>query len=201
MAITILARREPFRGLRRFDPSRDLRQVTELISAAFGANLDAEGRAALADMQRLSALGPLVRFILTADPNLRRLLNGYVWIEEGRVVGNMSLQSSLQRWRLDAAPGCRRKHGCYETLQQTGFHGSRRHGPSLSARPVAGPPSAGRSAEGRAGDGPPLGDLAPPLPPLASSGLAFGIRVGQGSYAQPAAVVAAAALRGLPARD
>jgi len=101
MAITILARREPFRGLRRFDPSRDLRQVTELICAAFGANLDAEGRAALADMQRLSALGPLVRFILTADPNLRRLLNGYVWIEEGRVVGNMSLQSSLQyggRW-------------------------------------------------------------------------------------------------------
>jgi len=101
MAITILARREPFRGLRRFDPSRDLRQVADLISAAFGANLDAEGRAALADLQRLSALGPLVRFILAADPNLQRLLNGYVWIEEGRVVGNVSLQSSLQyggRW-------------------------------------------------------------------------------------------------------
>jgi GNAT superfamily N-acetyltransferase len=42
-----------------------------------------------------------VRFVLTTDPNLHRLLNGYVWIEEGRVVGNVSLQSSLHyggRW-------------------------------------------------------------------------------------------------------
>jgi len=103
MAVTIFSRRESLRGLRRFDPSRDLRQVTELISEAFGANLDAEGRASLGDMQRLSALGPLVRFVLTADPSLQRLLNGYVWIEEGRVVGNLSLQSSLHyggRWYI-----------------------------------------------------------------------------------------------------
>ena len=93
MTVTILGRREPFRGLRRLNPHRDLRQVTELISETFGADLDAEGRAALRDLRQLSWLGPLVSFVLVADPQLQRLLNGYVWIEERQVVGNLTLQS------------------------------------------------------------------------------------------------------------
>jgi ribosomal protein S18 acetylase RimI-like enzyme len=101
MAVTILARREPFRGLRRFNPYRDLRQVADLISDTFAANLDGEGRAALRDMQRLRWLGPLLGFVMAADPQLQGMLNGYVWIERGRVVGNLTLQSSMQyggRW-------------------------------------------------------------------------------------------------------
>ncbi|MDH7486295.1 MAG: GNAT family N-acetyltransferase [Anaerolineae bacterium] len=103
MAVTILSRRQPFRGLRRLNPYRDLRQVTALIAETFGADLDAEGRAALRDMRVLGWLGPLVAFVLVADPQLQRMLQGYVWIEEGRVVGNLSLQSGLrygERWHI-----------------------------------------------------------------------------------------------------
>jgi len=103
MAVTILGQRKPFRGLRRFNPYRDLRQVTELIAETFGADLDAEGRAALRDLRQLSWLGPLLGFVLVANPDLQRLLNGYVWIEEGRVVGNLTLQSGGlygTRWQI-----------------------------------------------------------------------------------------------------
>lgn len=103
MAVTILSQRQPFRGLRRLNPYRDLRQVTALIAETFGADLDAEGQAALREMQALGWLGPLVAFVLAADPQLQRMLQGYVWIEEGRVVGNLSLQSGLrygERWHI-----------------------------------------------------------------------------------------------------
>jgi ribosomal protein S18 acetylase RimI-like enzyme len=103
MAVTILGRRQPFRGLRRFNPATDLRQVAALITDTFAANLDAEGRAALRDMQRLRWLGPLLGFVMSADPQLRGMLNGYVWIEQDQVIGNLTLQSSMQyggRWYI-----------------------------------------------------------------------------------------------------
>lgn len=103
MAVTVLGRRKPFQGLRRLNPYRDLRQVTELIGETFGADMDAEGQAALRDLRWLSWLGPLVGFVLAADPQWRRFLNGYVWIEEGRVVGNLTLQSGGRygaRWYI-----------------------------------------------------------------------------------------------------
>ena len=115
MAVTILSRREPSRGLSRFDPSRDLRQVAELISDTFGANLDSEGRRALRDMQRLSRVGPLVGMIMTSSPQLQALMGGYVWRDAGRVVGNLTLQSSMRyggRWLISnvaVAPDYRRR--------------------------------------------------------------------------------------------
>lgn len=103
MTAIILGQRRPFRGLRRLDPRRDLRQVTQLIADTFGADLDAEGRAALRDLRILSMLGPLISFVLAADPQWQLFLNGYVWIEEGRVVGNLTLQSGGRyggRWHI-----------------------------------------------------------------------------------------------------
>ena len=113
MTAIILGQRQPFRGLRRLDPRRDLRQVAGLIAATFGADLDAEGRAALRDLRFLSRLGPLIGFVLAADPQWQRFLNGYVWIEEERVVGNLTLQSGGRyggRWyiyNLAVAPAYR----------------------------------------------------------------------------------------------
>jgi len=133
MAITILGRSKPFRGLRRFNPYRDLRQVTELIAGIFGAELDAEGRAALREMRQLSWLGPLLGFALVADPELQRLLNGYVWIEEGRVVGNLTLQSGGlygRRWyisNLAVAPAYR-GHGIARALMEAALDEVRRRG-------------------------------------------------------------------------
>jgi len=133
MAVTILGRRQPFRGLRRLNPYRDLRQVTALIAETFGADLDAEGRAALRDMQVLGWLGPLLAFVLAADPQLQRMLQGYVWIEEGRVVGNLSLQSGLrdgERWYISnvaVAPACRGR-GIAQALVEAALEEAQREG-------------------------------------------------------------------------
>jgi ribosomal protein S18 acetylase RimI-like enzyme len=114
MAVTVVDHRVPFRGLRRLNPGRDLRQVSDLIAQTFGGVLDADGQAALREMRQVSRLGPLVGFLMNADPQLRRFLNGHVWIEEGRVVGNLTLQESIRgnRWYISnvaVAPAYRQR--------------------------------------------------------------------------------------------
>lgn len=114
MAVTVVDHQVPFRGLRRLNPGRDLRQVSDLVAQTFGEVLDADGRAALREMRQVSRFGPLVGFLVSADPQLRRFLNGYVWIEEGRVVGNLTLQQSIRgnRWYISnvaVAPAYRRR--------------------------------------------------------------------------------------------
>lgn len=133
MAVTTASREQDFRGLRPLDPSRDLRQVAALISDTFGANLDAEGRAALREIQQMARLGPLVGFLLSADPQLRRMLNGYVWLEDGRVVGNLTLHNSLRfgsRWyiyNVAVAPEYRGK-GIGQALLQAALDEVRQEG-------------------------------------------------------------------------
>jgi len=141
MAVTILDRRKPFRGLRRFKPHRDLRQVTALIAETFGAGLDAEGRAALREMRQISWLGPLVGFVLAADPQLQRLLNGYVWIEGERVVGNLTLQTGIRygsRWYISnvAVAPAYRGHGIARALVEAALQEAQQRGGSWATLQV-----------------------------------------------------------------
>lgn len=79
-------------GLRSLDPRRDLHQVADLIEHAFRGELEPGGLAALRDMRMLARMGPLVSLIARSDPNLEEMLGGFVWIEDGRVVGNVTIQ-------------------------------------------------------------------------------------------------------------
>lgn len=87
-------------GIRRYDAGRDLGQVAALVSEAFESELDSESRFALRQLRvwgrffdsvGMSALGPSGAFSLQ---------DGFVWEDESRVTGNISLQ------RLDSYGNC-----------------------------------------------------------------------------------------------
>ncbi len=88
--------RTAYRGLRPLDPRKDLSQVALLIEEAFTGELEPGGIAALRDLRMLSHMGPLVSLMARSDPYLEDVLGGFVWIEDDRVVGNVTIQ------RLDA---------------------------------------------------------------------------------------------------
>jgi len=87
-------------GLRPLEPSRDLAEVARLIQIAFADELDRAGRAALREMRNMSRLGPLLWWLDRASIEFSELLSGFVWVEEGRIVGNITVSR--------AAPGSHR---------------------------------------------------------------------------------------------
>ncbi|MCX7707822.1 MAG: GNAT family N-acetyltransferase, partial [Anaerolineae bacterium] len=99
---TLVRARTPRSGLQLFDPARHMFQVADLVAQVFAEELDGKGRQALREMRwvgRLSPVmgGPLTMALLNED------FTGHVWLEEGRVVGNVTLQQADAagfRWRI-----------------------------------------------------------------------------------------------------
>jgi ribosomal protein S18 acetylase RimI-like enzyme len=87
------------RGIRPLMPSRDLRTVVELVADAFADEMDERALAALRDMRWLARLSPLVWWLERTDPTFSDWLGGFVWDEDGRIVGNVSLQRTPGRRR------------------------------------------------------------------------------------------------------
>lgn len=80
------------RGMRPFNPLRDLRPATELIELAFGDALDRSSREMLREMRTLSwLLGPLFWLMGSQGSPLADFYSGYVWVEDGEVVGNITV--------------------------------------------------------------------------------------------------------------
>ncbi|HMK09399.1 MAG TPA: GNAT family N-acetyltransferase [Anaerolineales bacterium] len=102
-------------GLRPVDPRRDLAGLADIIEIAFADSLDESGRRMAEEMRRYGRLGwvgwLLGRFFLppAAYPD------GFVWTEQGRIVGNASLMpvpGAPGRWVLANVavdPGLRRR--------------------------------------------------------------------------------------------
>jgi ribosomal protein S18 acetylase RimI-like enzyme len=83
-------------GARPFDPYRDCKPVTELISVAFRGKLGPDGEVALAEMQRVARLGPLLWWVYWPAGDRSGVAPGFVWTERGRVVGNVSLRRASE---------------------------------------------------------------------------------------------------------
>lgn len=79
-------------GVRPFDPYRDLRPVAELVAAAFGDRLDPASQVMLKKMCRGARWGPLLMWLYWLGWSGAAVAPGFVWVEEGRVVGNVSLR-------------------------------------------------------------------------------------------------------------
>ena len=79
-------------GLRPFDISRDLRAVAELISVAFATELDDRGNAALREMRIMSHFGGFLGLMNRSGGEFNDMLSGFVWVDAGRVVGNVTVQ-------------------------------------------------------------------------------------------------------------
>jgi len=90
-------------GIRPFDLGRDIRAVADLIADAFRAELDDRGAAALREVRTLGRLSGLIRLLNLTGSELDGFFGGFVWLEEGRVVGNVTVQKADKagsRWQI-----------------------------------------------------------------------------------------------------
>lgn len=85
-------------GLRPTELRSDLAGIAALMETCFGATLDAAGRGAISEMRALSRAGPLLRLVGNALPGPMWSL-GFVWVEDGQIVGNISTQRSASHPR------------------------------------------------------------------------------------------------------
>lgn len=91
------------RGVRPFDLGRDLRPVARLIADAFADELDVQGEAALRELRVMGHMSGLIRLLSRSTGEFQDVFNGFVWIEDGRLVGNVTVQraaSGSGRWQI-----------------------------------------------------------------------------------------------------
>jgi ribosomal protein S18 acetylase RimI-like enzyme len=82
---------QSFNGLRPIRIKRDLAAIADLIELCFAPTMDESGRAAIREMRMISQSGPLLSLFYGLDRLLGGLEQGFVWLESGRVVGNISI--------------------------------------------------------------------------------------------------------------
>lgn len=90
-------------GLRPIDVRRDLGEVADLIGDAFADELDQGGLSALREMRTLGQMGPFTQFLSRVSTDFYDMLGGFVWIEDGHVIGNITVQrvdTYGQRWAI-----------------------------------------------------------------------------------------------------
>lgn len=90
-------------GLRPLDPGRDLTQLAFLIESAFGDDISVDGRQVLRDLRFLGWLGPLNVIFTNSPSEVDGILTGFVWIQDRRVVGNVTVNRPTghsRRWQI-----------------------------------------------------------------------------------------------------
>ncbi len=77
--------------IRPLDPHKDLLIVADLIELAFASTMDQDGREYLRQMRQAAHDETFLRWMPRAGETSLAPVHGYVWEEDGRVVGNLSL--------------------------------------------------------------------------------------------------------------
>jgi ribosomal protein S18 acetylase RimI-like enzyme len=143
MTARIAERHQSLQGLRPVNPLTDLKPIAELIELAFGDALDQSSREMLREMRALAwLLGPAFWLLSASQSPLADSFGGYVWVEDGRIVGNVTVhrqQHARRGWfisNLAVHPSHRRK-GLARRLLLAGLEMAREKGApriSLEAR-------------------------------------------------------------------
>ena len=77
--------------MRPVDLKTDLAPLADLIELVFASNMDSGGRAALREMRYLSRIGPGLHVLAHLNEMAAGISLGYVWLVDGRLVGNVSV--------------------------------------------------------------------------------------------------------------
>lgn len=77
--------------LRPLNILRDLPAVADLVETCFAATLDSDGRRYIQQMRKAGSDNVFLRWATTAVETVSMPLSGYVWEENGEIVGNVSL--------------------------------------------------------------------------------------------------------------
>jgi ribosomal protein S18 acetylase RimI-like enzyme len=127
MTTIAIRRQQQASGLRPLDPTRDLISVADLIQEAFAEDLDRSGQAMLREMRSMAHMGPLFWWLDRYDTGSSSMLLGFVWIENDRVVGNVTINQMSpvsQRWVISnvAVNKRYRGHGIARQLMLAAFN-------------------------------------------------------------------------------
>ncbi|MBV6392986.1 MAG: Mycothiol acetyltransferase [Anaerolineales bacterium] len=90
-SITLSARTERHPNLRPLSILRDLPPVADLIESCFSPTMDSDGKRYVQDMRRAGSDNSFLKWAKHAADSTSLPLTGYVWEEDGRIVGNVSL--------------------------------------------------------------------------------------------------------------
>lgn len=90
-SITIAAQASESSQIRPLSILRDLPQVADLIELCFALTIDDEGQSYLQQMRRASHNNEFLRWAGKVVDSTSLPLSGFVWEENGRIVGNASL--------------------------------------------------------------------------------------------------------------
>ncbi len=89
----------PASGPRPIDPNRDFPQLSRLLRTVFAGELESGGQQVFEN----AASGSTPAIIWRFDPFLSKLLQGFVWEEDGQIVGNVTLLSTRSPQRVNVA--------------------------------------------------------------------------------------------------
>jgi ribosomal protein S18 acetylase RimI-like enzyme len=92
MVADTIRRKIPAPGVRPLDVSRDLKAVAELIAAAFRDDMDPSGERSVREMRTAGRWAFLFGWIDRLSPPGEGMAPGFVWVEDNRVVGTLSVR-------------------------------------------------------------------------------------------------------------
>jgi ribosomal protein S18 acetylase RimI-like enzyme len=84
-------------GLRPVNLTRDLGQIAALMELVFGPDMDPQSRSAMREMQLLAHSGPWLWLLASLNQVGEGFSPGFVWVEQGRVIGNVSVRRAGTR--------------------------------------------------------------------------------------------------------
>ena len=90
-SITLPARAEHHPNIRPLSVLRDLPSVADLIEQCFATTMDGDGKRYVQDMRRAGSDNSFLQWAKRAADSTSLPLTGYVWEENQRIVGNVSL--------------------------------------------------------------------------------------------------------------
>lgn len=122
--------------IRPVDPRRDLLPIADLIELSFAHQMDEDGRDYLRHIRRAARDLQFQRWVKGSNEQVSLPLFGYVWEEDGQIVGNLSLipfkQNEVWRYLVAnvATHPAYRGRGIARQLTQKGIDHTRKHGVS-----------------------------------------------------------------------
>jgi ribosomal protein S18 acetylase RimI-like enzyme len=92
MVAASIQRSTAFTGVRPLEGARDLGGVAEVLAEAFRGEMDSAGKRAVSEMHAIGRLGPLAWWLDLFAPIGEGFSPGFVWVEDGRIVGNATVR-------------------------------------------------------------------------------------------------------------
>ncbi|MEA4909184.1 MAG: GNAT family N-acetyltransferase [Chloroflexi bacterium] len=85
--------------IRPLDARRDLFAIADLIELCFASQMDQDGWEYLKSIRRIAHENSSTRWIISAGERIPYPMNGLVWEEDGKIVGNLTLIPYLKNFR------------------------------------------------------------------------------------------------------